>query len=95
MTKNRKSHGGICWLRELPNLDISRQRARPLPVQVDPVQADVGATKWVAPSGLPHPVFLLDETATIGTRAGVAKAAGGARIHGSQAPAGTAEGRKG
>src|SRR5271157_1819016 len=55
MTKNRKSNGGVERRRNFKNLNISIQRARPVPVKVDPLQADVGATKWVAPSSLSAP----------------------------------------
>src|SRR5208337_2420808 len=59
MTKNRKSYGGIERCRNFRNLYLSQPDARPVPVKVDPVQADAGATKWVAPSSLsPHPVCL-------------------------------------
>src|SRR5271157_2279358 len=51
MAKNRKSHRGIERRRNFRNLNESEPDARPVPVKVDPVQADVGATKWVAPSG--------------------------------------------
>src|SRR5271157_4835462 len=55
MTKNRKSHGGIERCRNSNNLYLSLPDARPVPVKVDPLQADVGATKWVAPSSLSAP----------------------------------------
>src|SRR5271157_3743666 len=51
MTKSWKSHGGIDGCRTFRNLYLSLPNARPVLVQVDLVQADVGATKWVAPSG--------------------------------------------
>src|SRR5208337_258630 len=56
MTKNRKSYGGIERCRNFRNLYLSLPDARAVPVKVDPVQADVGATKWVAPSGLTREV---------------------------------------
>ncbi|MGC1722747.1 MAG: hypothetical protein WA746_27525, partial [Isosphaeraceae bacterium] len=40
---------GIDRCRNYRNLNISLQRARSVPAKVDPLQADVGATKWVAP----------------------------------------------
>src|SRR5271157_1268442 len=59
--KESESHGGIERCRNFRNLYLSLPDARPVPVKVDPVQADAGATKWVArfgpkwaaPSGLP------------------------------------------
>src|SRR5208283_4393321 len=55
MTKNRKSHGGLERCRNFRNLNESEPDARPVPVKVDPLQADVRATKWVAPSSLSAP----------------------------------------
>src|SRR5208283_5033698 len=43
---------GLNQVRNFRNLNESEPDARPVPVKVDPVQADVGATKWVAPSSL-------------------------------------------
>src|SRR5208337_2873501 len=43
---------GLNQVRNFRNLNESEPDARPVPVKVDPVQAAVGATKWVAPSGL-------------------------------------------
>src|SRR5208337_1627908 len=51
MTKIWKFHGGIDGCRTFRNLCLSLPNARPVLVQVDLLQADVGATKWVAPSG--------------------------------------------
>jgi hypothetical protein len=51
--KSWKSHGGIDGCRNFKNLYLSLPYARPVLVKVDLLQADVGATKWVAPSGLP------------------------------------------
>jgi len=53
--KESESHGGIERCRNFRNLYLSLPDARPVPVKVDPVQADVGATKWVAPSSLSAP----------------------------------------
>src|SRR5208282_2959432 len=55
MTKNRKSYGGLERCRNFRNLNESEPDARPVPVKVDPLQADVVATKWVAPSSLSAP----------------------------------------
>src|SRR5208283_5017483 len=46
---------GLNQVRNFRNLNESEPDARPVPVKVDPVQADAGATKWVAPSGLSAP----------------------------------------
>src|SRR5271166_694240 len=70
MTKNRKSHGGIDRCRNFKNLNISRQRARPVLVKVDPLQADVGAAKWVAPSSLSAPPSAADRRFPAGVRVG-------------------------
>ncbi len=50
MTKSRKFHGGIERRRNFRNLNESEPDVRPVPVRVDPVQADVGATKRLDPS---------------------------------------------
>src|SRR5271157_1884284 len=55
MTKNRKSYGGLERCRNFRNLNESEPDARPVPVKVDPLQADAGATKWVAPLSLSAP----------------------------------------
>src|SRR5208283_39088 len=52
MTKSWKSHGGLDGCRTFRKLYLSLPNARPVLVKVDLVQADVGATKWVAVSGL-------------------------------------------
>src|SRR5208282_1987247 len=46
---------GLNQVRNFRNLNESEPDARPVPVKVDPVQADVGATQWVAPSSVPAP----------------------------------------
>src|SRR5208337_4288271 len=47
MTKNRKSHEGLERRRNFWNPYFFLPNARPVPMKVDPLQADVGATKWV------------------------------------------------
>ncbi len=52
MTKNRKIDRGVERCRNFRNLYLSLPDARPVPAKVDPLQADVAATKWAAPSSL-------------------------------------------
>src|SRR5271157_5689605 len=58
MTNIWKPHGEIDGCRTLRNLYLSLPNARPVLVQVDLLQADVGATKWVAP-GRCHGFFFV------------------------------------
>ncbi len=52
MTKNRNIDRGVERCRNFRNLYLSLPDARPVPAKVDPLQADVAATKWAAPSSL-------------------------------------------
>src|SRR5208337_4271613 len=86
-----KSHGGPDGCRNFRNLYLYPPNARPVLVKVDLVQADVGATKWVAPLGLlsegssttkrPPPAFAIHERSprgeTFPSRRRFARAAGG------------------
>src|SRR5271157_5245880 len=61
MTKSWRSYGSIDGCRTFRNLYLSLPNARPVLVKRDLVQADVGATKLVAPSTLRSDRFWLLE----------------------------------